>query len=248
VSAPVFIVDDARLRASDQIVLDGDEGRHAAVVRRIGVGESVVLTDGNGHLAHSVVIDAGRAGLVCAVHDRAVVPPPTPRFVVAQALAKGDRGELAVEIMTEVGIDEIVPWLASRNVVRWEGERGDKSLRRWRSTAREAAKQSRRAWLPVVTEPVSTRELAKRLTTATLALVLHEQASASLGAVTPPEQGEIVLVAGPEGGIAPAELDAFSAAGAMLVSMGPTVLRTSTAGTAAAAVLLSRTERWATRR
>jgi 16S rRNA (uracil1498-N3)-methyltransferase len=247
-SAPVFLVDAERLRASDRVVLDGDEGRHAAVVRRIGVGEQLDLTDGRGHVGRSVVVDVGRAGLVCEIRHRIDVPAPSPRLVVAQALPKGDRGELAVEMLTEVGVDEVVPWAAQRNVVHWEGERGEKALSRWRSTAREATKQSRRAWLAVVTEPATTTELAARLMRATLALVLHVEATTALGAVALPEQGEIVLVVGPEGGITPDELDAFSATGAVAVSMGPTVLRTSTAGTAAAAAVLSRTARWATRR
>ena len=244
---PVFLVDGERLRAADQVVLGGEEGRHAAVVRRIGVGESVVLTDGTGHLASCVVIDTDRAGLVCAVRNRTDLPPPTPRLVVAQALAKGDRGELAVELMTEVGVDEIVPWFASRNVVRWEGERSERALRRWRSTAREAAKQSRRAWLPVVTDPASTGRLAERLTMATLALVLHEEASTALGMTELPDDGEIVLVVGPEGGITSDERDVFTRAGAQAVSLGPTILRTSTAGALAAGVVLSRTARWSTR-
>jgi 16S rRNA (uracil1498-N3)-methyltransferase len=247
-SAPVFLVDAERLRASNRIMLDGDEGRHAAAVRRIGVGETVDLADGQGHLARSVVVDTDRTRLVCEIRERIDVPPPMPRLVVAQALAKGDRGELAVEMMTEVGVDEIVPWLAQRNVVRWDGERGAKALRRWRSTAREAAKQSRRAWLPFVSEPATTKQLSERLTTTTIALVLHEEAAIPLSAVELPQHGEIALVVGPEGGIAPDELTAFTTAGACPVALGPTVLRTSTAGTVAAAALLSRTERWATRR
>ena len=247
-SAPVFLVDAERLRATDRIVLDGDEGRHAAVVRRIGVGEWVDLADGEGHVARSVVVEADRTGLVCEVHERVAIPVPAPRLVVAQALAKGDRGELAVEMLTEVGVDEIVPWAAQRSVVQWKAERGDKALRRWRSTAREAAKQSRRAWLPVVTEPANTSQVAERLTAAAVALVLHEEASLPLGTGDLPDNGEIVLVVGPEGGIALDELDAFTAAGARMATLGPTVLRTSTAGPVAAAVLLSRTARWATRR
>jgi 16S rRNA (uracil1498-N3)-methyltransferase len=248
VSAPVFLVDAERLRASERIVLDGEEGRHAAVVRRIGLGESVELTDGAGHVARSVVVDADRVGLVCQVRERIDVPQPAPRLVVAQALAKGNRGELAVETLTEVGVDEIVPWSAQRCVVRWDGERGVRALQRWRSTAREAGKQSRRAWLPVVTEPATTRQLAERMTTATLTIVLHEEATTSLMAIDLPEQGDVMLVVGPEGGIAPDELDVFASSGAQTAILGPNVLRTSTAGTVAAGVLLLRTVRWATRR
>jgi RsmE family RNA methyltransferase len=246
-SAPVFLVDTERLRATDRIVLDGDEGRHATVVRRIGAGEPIDLTDGAGHIARCVVVAADRSGLTCDVRERIDVPAPTPRLVVIQALAKGDRGELAVQMMTEVGVDEIVPWSAQRSLVRWEGQRGERALARWRSTAREAGKQSRRAWLPTVTSLTTGRELTDRLAGSTLALVLHEDATSPLGDVALPADGDIVLVIGPEGGITPAELAMFTGVRAGLVHIGPTVLRTSTAGAVAAGVVLSRTARWATR-
>jgi 16S rRNA (uracil1498-N3)-methyltransferase len=146
--------------------------------------------------------------------------------------------------MTEVGVDEVVPWLAQRCVTRWQGDRGARALRRWRTTAREAAKQSRRAWLADVTEPATTAQLADRMSAAALPIVLHEEASGPLSGVELPAEGEIVVAVGPEGGVAPDELDAFTAAGARLASLGPTVLRTSTAGTVAAGVILSRTARW----
>lgn len=241
------------------MVLDGDEGRHATVVRRIRAGERVDLTDGAGKLARCVVVDAERSVLTCDVEAHYDVPEPSPRIVVVQALPKGDRGEAAVETLTEVGVDEIVPWSAARCVTRWKGERGDKALRKWRSTAREAAKQSRRAWLPEVSEPVKTTDrLVTRLATADLGVVLHEEADQPLAELDvpgggqrggkggdEPEGGEIVVVVGPEGGVAPDELDAFVSAGAVPARLGPTVLRTSTAGTVASGVLLSHTPRWA---
>jgi 16S rRNA (uracil1498-N3)-methyltransferase len=240
----MFIVDTERLSAADRIMLDGDEGRHAAVVRRIRPGETVELTEGRGNVARCVVVAADRSGLVCEVWERAEVPPAAPRIVVAQALPKGDRGEIAVETMTEVGVDEIIPWFAQRTVTRWRGDRGDRALRRWRATAREAAKQSRRAWLPEVADPVTTAVLAQRLAGAEQAIVLHEDATQPIGDMAMPKTGEVVLVVGPEGGITPDELAVFDAAGAVRVALGPTVLRTSTAGTVAAAVVLSRTGRW----
>ena len=244
-SAPVFIADPVALHASDRVLLDGDEGRHAAVARRIAVGEVVELTDGRGNLARCVVVAADRNGITCDVQARSTIQEPQPRIVVAQAVPKGDRGETAVETMTEVGVDEILPWSAARCIVRWKGDRGEKSLRRWRATAREAGKQSRRAWLPDVGELTSTKALAERLRGAAVGIVLHEEAAEPLGAVTLPERGEIVLVVGPEGGITPDELAVFEAAGAVVARLGPTVLRTSTAGTVAAGVLLARTGRWA---
>ena len=169
---------------------------------------------------------------------------PDPRIVVVQALPKGDRGELAVEIMTEVGVDEIVPWAAARCVTRWRPERREKSLARWRTTAREAGKQARRAWLPGVPDLVTTEQVADRIAAAAGAVVLHEAAATPLSSLELPAGGEILLVVGPEGGLTDEEVATLTAAGGRPTRLGPTVLRTSTAGAAAAAVLLSRTGRW----
>jgi 16S rRNA (uracil1498-N3)-methyltransferase len=243
VSAPVFLAAADRL-AADQVVLDGPEGRHAATVRRLRRGERVDLTDGAGLLAECVVAAAGRDALRLDVLARHRQPAPDPRVVVVQALPKGDRGELAVEVMTEVGVDEIVPWTAARCVTRWRPERREKALARWRGAAREAGKQARRAWLPQVAEPASTAQVADRIGAAAAGIVLHEAATTPLGSVQPPGTGEIVIVVGPEGGLTDAEIDAFTAAGGRPMRLGPTVLRTSTAGVVAAAALLSRTDRW----
>ena len=245
-TAPLFLADadpDA-FRTSDRIVLDGDEGRHAAVVRRITPGETVELTDGTGHLARCVVVAADKHGITCEVAERVDVPAPQPRVVVAQALPKQDRGEIAVETMTEVGVDTIVPWSAARCMVRWKGDRGDKALRRWRSTAREAAKQARRAWLPDVTAPATTKDLAGIVRGASVGVVLHEEAGHPIGELDVPPAGDVVIVVGPEGGVTPEEIDTLEQAGAVIVRIGPTVLRTSTAGTVAAGVLLAATNRW----
>jgi 16S rRNA (uracil1498-N3)-methyltransferase len=238
VSLALFLVPS--LPAGDRVRLDGPEGRHAADVARLRAGERLLLSDGAGALATCSVVAAAKGALDLRVLDRVAVPPPSPRLVVVQALPKGDRADLAVQAMTEVGVDEIVPWPAARSIVRWQGDRGTKALEKWRATAREAAKQSRRAHLPVVSEPASTGALVPRLAGA---LVLHEEATVPLATADLPDT-EIVLVVGPEGGIAPEELDAFTAAGATAVRLGPTVLRTSTAGVAALAVLNARTGRW----
>ena len=235
----------AALRVGEKSRLDGPEGHHAAVVRRLRVGEEVRLTDGAGAVAHASVVATGKATLDLRVTATRHVPAPVPRLVVVQALTKGDRGELAVEVLTEVGADVVVPWSAERCVVRWTGERGDKSLGRWRTTAREAAKQARRAWFPEVADVVGTAQVADLLSRAACAVVLHESADVPVGDVVPPADGDVVLVVGPEGGITDAELDVFRTAGAAAVRLGPTVLRASTAGVVAAGALLSRTSRWA---
>ncbi len=186
-------------------------------------------------------VDRGR--VEAHVESRSATPAPSPRIVVVQALAKGDRGELAVELLTELGVDEIVPWSASRSIAQWRESRGDKALERWRRTAREAAKQSRRAFVPVIADLASTKDVAARL--GGTDVVLHEAATQPLVEVELPSAGDIHVVVGPEGGISADELALFAAAGAVPVRLGAPVLRTSTAGPAALAALSVRLGRWA---
>jgi 16S rRNA (uracil1498-N3)-methyltransferase len=227
------------------VAVEGAEAHHAVAVRRLAVGEPVLLTDGTGRVAECEVTATTKARLDVVVRTVSSVPAPVPEIVVVQALPKGDRGELAVEVLTEIGVARIVPWAASRSVAVWRGDRAAKSLARWQATAREAAKQARRAWFPEVSPLATTAEVVTLLAQAPLALVLHEEATEALPAGVP---DRVVLVVGPEGGLAPDELAAFAAAGAHTVRLGAEVLRTSTAGLAAASALLSRTDRWLTRR
>ena len=243
-SAPLFLVD--ALPDGPSYVLDGPEGHHAATVQRVRVGEEVILADGRGGTARAAVAGVGRGTVELAVAARSVAPAPDPRLVVVQGIAKGDRGELAVQAMTEIGVDEIVPWAASRSIAQWRGDRGAKARDRWAVTAREAAKQARRAWLPVIggDPDCSTRQVATRLGGAAGAFVLHEAATEPLSGANLPAGGEIVLVVGPEGGISDAERKTFEQAGGTAVRLGREVLRTSTAGVAALAVLSARLGRW----
>ena len=180
-SAPVFVVPTTRLVAG-RVLLDGPEGRHAATVARLGAGEDVVLVDGRGRRGHGAVAAvSGKDHLEVDVTSVTDEPVPAPWLVVVQALPKGDRGEVAVETLTEVGVDEIVPWAAARCVTRWRDVRGEKALARWRTTAQAAAKQSRRARFPVVAELAGTRDVADRLRRASLGVLLHEEAAAAVG-------------------------------------------------------------------
>ncbi|HSF26075.1 MAG TPA: 16S rRNA (uracil(1498)-N(3))-methyltransferase [Actinomycetes bacterium] len=246
-SAPVFVADAATLAeavAGARIRLTGPEGHHAATVRRLRPGEPVVVTDGTGRAAACrVAAVMGRDVVELDVDTVRDEPAPAPRLVVVQALAKGEHGELAVDLMTQVGVDVIVPWAASRSVVQWRGDKLAKGRARWRATAHEAAKQARRARFPEVTEPASTAEVVALLQIAACALVLHESAEQPLAGLALPDAGDVVVVVGPEGGIAPDELDAFVGAGAVVVRLGETVLRTSSAGAAALAVASAAT-RW----
>ena len=228
-SDALFLARFDQVRIGGIVEVTGDEARHAVVVKRTRPGESVLLADGAGRAVRGRVVAAEKNRLALEVTEILGSPPRAHRFVVAQALAKGDRSELAVEIMTELGVDEILAWQASRSIVRWQGERGAKSLGRWAATAREATKQSRRFRIPEVSA-ADTSRVAERIGAAELALVLHESAEKTLSRVNLPEAGEILLIVGPEGGISPDELERFQQAGAVPVRISDGVLRTSTAG------------------
>ncbi|WP_139978366.1 16S rRNA (uracil(1498)-N(3))-methyltransferase [Nocardioides litoris] len=245
-SLPVHLVPSLATAApGGTVVVEGDEAHHAVAVRRLRVGEPVVLTDGAGRTATGPVAATGKRRLEVVVDRVDDAPRPDPEVLVVQALPKGDRGELAVEVLTEVGVGTIVPWAAARSVAVWKGERAEKSLARWRATAREAAKQARRPWHPEVRPMATTAEAVALVGAAALAVVLHEDAASTFAGLTVPTTGTLAVVVGPEGGLDEAEVAAFAAAGAVSCRLGPEVLRTSTAGVVAVGALLARTARWA---
>ncbi len=244
-SLPYFVHPDAAtFTQGANVHLQGEEGHHAAVVRRMRSGEQLVLTDGAGAAATCVVTSTERKTLHVVVESLANVPLEDPRVTVVQAIPKGARADLAVEMLTEVGADVIVPWAAERCVGVWKGDRVDKQLAKWRNTAREAAKQARRPNFPEVSAMANTADVVALLQACSVPVVLHEAASGPLGDMPIPGRGSIVVVVGPEGGITEAELAQFAVVGAEPVRLGSSVLRTSTAGVAAVAALLARTRRW----
>ena len=241
-----FLVDEAgEARPGDTVTLSGAEAHHAAVVRRVRVGEEVTLGDGRGAWLRGTCESVSPREVIVRVDGRTDAAAPAPRIVLVQALAKGDRDELAVQAATELGADEIVPWQAARSVSRWDAAKAAKGVARWQQIVREAAKQAHRAWVPRVTDPVTSAALAVRAGTDRV-LVLEPTASAPLSGIEIADGDDraLVLVVGPEGGVAPDELEALAAAGAELVRLGDTVLRTSTAGPAALALLNARLGRW----
>jgi 16S rRNA (uracil1498-N3)-methyltransferase len=239
---------DALPETGELAIVDGDAGFHAATVRRIRRGETLILSDGTGGLARCAVEESGRDGLQARVVDRWQTPPVQPPVTVVQALPKTERSELAIELATEAGADSFVAWRAGRCVARWEGARAEKGLRRWRAVARAAAQQSRRAHIPSVDGVLSTEMLTQRISDAVasgaMVLALHESASGRLTDLALPQAKSVMLVVGPEGGISRDELLALTEAGAVAVRLGPTVLRTSTAATVALGALGVLTPRW----
>lgn len=225
------------------VTVSGEEGRHAATVKRIRVGEVVLVSDGDGTAVRGPVLRVDKNALMVEVAAVLHSEARPVKYTAVQALPKGDRAEQAVEMLTELGVDEIVPWQAERSVVRWAPDRVERGLTRWRATAREAAKQSRRFRVPTVSAPLTTADLVQRIARTDLTLALHEAAAVTLGSLHPPATGEIMFIVGPEGGLSDGEVAALTAAGARATLVSDGVLRTGTAGVVALAQLQALAER-----
>jgi 16S rRNA (uracil1498-N3)-methyltransferase len=223
-----------------RVSVTGDEARHASTVARVRVGERIAIGDGSGFLVWGRVVAADRDELAIEVDEVRHEPEPEPPLLLAQALAKGDRDELAVQAATELGISGVIPWAAERSVARWEGAKRDRGRERWRSIVREASKQAIRSRIPDVADLTTTAQL---LTATGRLIVLEPDAPTALTSLTFDDR-PITLVVGPEGGISPRELGGFADAGADIVHLGREVLRTSTAGPAALAVIAAALGRW----
>ena len=247
-SLPVHVVPSlAEVVEGAVVTVEGDEAHHAVAVRRLRVGESVVLTDGLGTSAQGEVSSTGRRVFEVTISAVSSSPAPSPSVVVVQALPKSDRSELAVELATEAGVDAIVPWQSKRCVARWDAK-ADKGVARWQAVAVAAAKQSRRAYVPRVDALHRTADVLDRVRDTTarggVVAVLHESATRPFAELPVREVDDVILVVGPEGGLDDTEVDALIEAGAVAVSLGPTVLRTSTAAAVALGAIGVLTGRW----
>jgi 16S rRNA (uracil1498-N3)-methyltransferase len=239
--AHFYLADELTAAAA---ALTGEEARHAAQVARLRVGERVVVGDGRGRVADAEATAVARDRVELTVLALREEPEPSPRIVLVQALAKGGRDEAAIQAATELGVAAVVPWQAARSVSRWTGPKVDAGVARWAAIVREAGKQSMRPWAAEVRPLASTADVAALAAGATV-LLLEPTAEARLLDAALPADREVVLVVGPEGGVAPEERDRLEAAGAVAVRLGPLVLRTSTAGPAALAALAARLDLWA---
>ena len=227
-----------------EVQLSGPEGHHAAAVRRMRVGEAIALTNGRGLKARGVVSAVAPKQLTVAVHSVDTFELPAVTFTLVQAVAKGDRDELAVQAATELGTSKVVPWQADRSISKWDGKE-EKNRERWQQIVDEAAKQALRPWFPPVTQVQSSKSLATQIAeSAGTFLVLDPTAVMSLNQVELSSAGEVGLIVGPEGGITEAELALFETAGAKRVHLGSGILRTSTAGMAAISVLAAKSGYW----
>jgi 16S rRNA (uracil1498-N3)-methyltransferase len=240
-SAPVFLLDSIAPTAT-QLELAGSEGRHAATVKRLRVGERLDIVDGKGTRAKCEVACLAKDSLIANVLEIEFTQTKTPQVIAIQALAKGDRADQALEGLTEAGVDEIIPWAASNCVVKWDA--ASSGVEKWQRTVDESAKQARRSHVPTVQNCVTTKELLALISRFDCMFVLHESAAVELATVSIPQSGSVAIVVGPEGGISPSELEALEDAGARIVLLGDCVMRTATAGLAALAIISSRTPRW----
>ncbi|MCK8615887.1 16S rRNA (uracil(1498)-N(3))-methyltransferase [Gordonia sp. C13] len=246
-SPPLFWADSVPAPGAD-LILSGPEGRHAVTVARLGVGERILVGDGAGSVAGCEIREiTGKDTLVASVREFFFEARRTPQVTLVQALPKSERSELAVDLATEAGIDVIVPWQAMRCVARWTGK-AEKGVAKWRAAASAAAKQSRRPWIPEVTDLATTIDVRARCADAVAAggvvAVLHEEAARPLAELPLADASEIVLVVGPEGGLDDAEVADLTALGAHSVVLGPEVLRTSTAAAVALGAIGVLTGRW----
>lgn len=234
--AHFFLIDELDSSEIGAVVaLTGPEAKHASTVSRIRVGERLTIGNGRGLVIGTEVISSTKDRVELRVTTLAQHVQLTPRLTLVQALAKTDRDERAIESATELGIDRVIPWSAARSVSKWEGPKIDKSVAKWASIVREATKQSIRPYVPEVTAPCTTTALVSTLVGQQI-LVLDPTGDKPLGSFIP-SQSDIAIVVGPEGGLSPEELDQFRAGGAHILSMGSNILRTSTAGPAALAIL-----------
>lgn len=235
-----FYIDESiqALEVGDIHVLTGSEARHAVTVSRIALGERIQLGNGAGVIAEVNVIATSKESLTCSVLEVNTVKQNAPRVTLVQALAKGDRDERAIESATELGVDVVIPWAATRSISQWDERKAPKARAKWESIVREATKQSIRPFIPQVLPRMSTSELISHLEQDQI-LVLDPGGDTSLAAVSI-SGADIAVVVGPEGGLSPSEIELFSSAGAHICTLGDNILRTSTAGPAALAILLAR--------
>ncbi|MGZ4145635.1 MAG: RsmE family RNA methyltransferase [Actinomycetota bacterium] len=234
-TAAHFFVD----RIDDDVVrITGTDAHHAARALRIRRGEEITVSDGRGRVARARCVGVSADEIATEVMTRETVERALPRVIVFVAVPKAGKLETIAQKLTEVGIDEIRPWFAARSVARWDATKAAARMKRLRTVAREAAMQSRRAWLPEIGEVGSLEDLPDP------SVVLHEEATDQLMQVLPTVAPmSFGVVVGPEGGLNPAEVEQLAARGAHPVSLGPLVLRTETAALVGPVLVLAHFQR-----
>jgi 16S rRNA (uracil1498-N3)-methyltransferase len=224
--------------------LGGPEAKHAVSVRRMSIGEAIAVSDGSGIKIRGRVSKLQKETLELSVESIDEILPPNCQLFLVQALAKGDRDELAIQACTELGVFGVIPWQAERSISIWKAEKRQKGQTRWQAIVTEAAKQSLRAFIPKVGEVLDSQELVSALAGFDQVLILDPDSTTSITDLTPTATGRVAVVVGPEGGMSVQELESFAKAGFSSVRLGAGVLRTSTAGMAAVSYLQAKLGDW----
>jgi 16S rRNA (uracil1498-N3)-methyltransferase len=228
--------------ADGRVTFDADESRHLARVLRLRPGDTVVATDGAGR-DYTVRLETVGDAATGTVLDAVAGTRESPLAItLVQGVPKGDKMETIVRAATELGVARVWPALCERTIIQLEPSRWRERARRWQRVAREAAKQCGRAVIPEVDAPRPLAEWLVAREPSDLAVCLWEGGGAPFGellAAAGMPRSAIVVV-GPEGGLAAAEVDAARAHGLAVASLGPRILRTETAGPAIIALLQAR--------
>ena len=235
-----FFVAEGTDFSANQIEVDGDEAHHGVNVLRLKTSEEVKISDGVGNWGVGTVSQINKKSFTVEILDRGFEPASKQRVVVVQAILKNDANKEAVDFLTQVGADEIIPWQSQHSI----GKIDDKSLGKWQSTARESSRQSRRVRIPVISNADSTESLISKIKGLQNIFVLHESAENRLSQIEINQEADVILIVGPEGGLSEIEVNTFVAAGAKVVRLGESVLRAANAGAAAVSVVMSRTGKW----
>jgi 16S rRNA (uracil1498-N3)-methyltransferase len=235
-----FFVPEGTDFSVSQIEVDGDEAHHGVNVLRLKQSEQVKISDGVGNWGIGKVNQLSKKSFTVEISDRGFEPAPKQQVIVVQAILKNDANKEAVDFLTQVGADEIIPWQSQHSI----GKIDVKSLSKWQTVARESSRQSRRVRIPVITNTHSTESLISKIQDLENIFVLHESAENRLSQIEINQEADVFLIVGPEGGLSEFEVNTFMAAGAKVVRLGESVLRAANAGAAATSVVMSRTGKW----
>jgi len=239
---PAYFIASTEELNQSIITLEGDEAHHAIKVRRTELNEIILVTDTKGLVVEAKVVEIGPGKILKAeIINKKQHEIQNPIVCVAQAVAKGDRADLSIELLTEVGVDKIIPWQANRSVSKLENKT-EKLIQKWQSIARESTKQARRSFMPEILNLVNSKDLVDEFQNFENIIVLDPDSSVNFTDAIKNNSKRILLVIGPEGGIDENEMTLFKNANVVFASLGESILRTSSAGAISAAILLAQTK------
>lgn len=233
----LFFVEDLPTTVGGSYEFANDDANHAIRVLRMQAGDEFMLSDGNGSWSQVVATEVKKKSMQVRVMDSGFQAPLATTITVIQALPKGDRAKEAIELLTEAGVDRIVPWASARSI--------GKGSEKFAITAREASKQSRRFRIPEVTEVATTAQICEAIKLSDLAIAFHESATSKLSdQVSSHNVEHLLIIIGPEGGLTDEEIAAFTEAGAKVALMGRPILRSAHAGIAAVSAVSALLKVW----